>query len=102
VRRSSIRRVFAFESCVDELAYKLNQDPVALRLANDATVDAVTKRPLSSRHVAECLTRGAERFGWAKRTMTPQSMRADDGSFVGWGVCHRCLSRHHRADDCAA
>jgi xanthine dehydrogenase YagR molybdenum-binding subunit len=77
---------FAFESCVDELAYKLNQDPVALRLANDTTVDAVTKRPLSSRHVAECLTRGAERFGWAKRTMAPQSMRADDGSFVGWGV----------------
>ena len=26
---------FAMESCVDELAYALGQDPVALRLAND-------------------------------------------------------------------
>jgi xanthine dehydrogenase YagR molybdenum-binding subunit len=77
---------FAFESCVDELAYKLDQDPVALRLANDTATDAITKRPLSSRHLAECLTRGAERFGWAKRTMAPQSMRADDGSSIGWGV----------------
>ena len=77
---------FAFESCVDELAYKLNQDPVALRLANDTATDAITRRPLSSRHIAECLMRGAERFGWARRTMAPQSMRADDGSFIGWGV----------------
>jgi xanthine dehydrogenase YagR molybdenum-binding subunit len=77
---------FAFESCVDELAYKLNQDPVALRLANDTATDAVTKRPLSSRRMAECLKRGAERFGWAKRTMAPQSMRASDGSYIGWGV----------------
>ena len=77
---------FAFESCVDELAYKLDQDPVALRLANDTAIDGITKRPLSSRHVAECLMRGAERFGWEKRTMAPQSMRAADGSSIGWGV----------------
>jgi xanthine dehydrogenase YagR molybdenum-binding subunit len=77
---------FALESCVDELAYSLGQDPVTLRLANDTTTDAITKLPLSSRHVAECLRRGAERFGWSKRTMAPQSMRGQDGSFIGWGV----------------
>jgi xanthine dehydrogenase YagR molybdenum-binding subunit len=77
---------FAMESAVDELAYALRQDPVALRLANDTTVDPISKLPLSSRHLSECLQRGAKRFGWDKRSMAPQSMRADDGSFVGWGV----------------
>jgi xanthine dehydrogenase YagR molybdenum-binding subunit len=77
---------FALESCVDELAYSLGRDPVALRLANDTATDAISKLPLSSRHVAECLRRGAERFGWSKRSMTAQSMRARDGSFIGWGV----------------
>jgi xanthine dehydrogenase YagR molybdenum-binding subunit len=77
---------FAMESCVDELAYRLDQDPVALRLANDTAIDPISKLTLSSRHLAECLRRGADRFGWSKRTMAPQSMRADDGSFIGWGV----------------
>jgi xanthine dehydrogenase YagR molybdenum-binding subunit len=77
---------FAMESCVDELAYDLGMDPVALRLANDFTIDPVTKLPMSSRYAAECLTRGADQFGWNKRNMAPQSMRADDGSFIGWGV----------------
>jgi xanthine dehydrogenase YagR molybdenum-binding subunit len=77
---------FAVECCVDELAYSLGRDPVALRLANDTETDAISKLPLSSRHVGECLRRGAERFGWNKRKMAPQSMRADDGSFIGWGV----------------
>ena len=77
---------FALECCVDELAYHLGRDPVALRLANDTAIDPITRLPLSSRHVAECLRRGAERFGWSKRTMAPQSMRAADGSYIGWGV----------------
>jgi xanthine dehydrogenase YagR molybdenum-binding subunit len=77
---------FAVESSVDELAYSLGQDPVALRLANDTSTDPITKRPLSSRHVAECLRRGAERFGWSRRSMAPGSMRGNDGSLIGWGV----------------
>jgi len=77
---------FALESAVDELAYELDMDPVALRIANDTTTDPISTRPLSSRHLAECLRRGAERFGWSRRHMAPGSMRADDGSLVGWGV----------------
>ena len=77
---------FAMESCVDELAYAIGMDPVALRLANDMSVDPITKLPLSSRHLSACLQRGAERFGWGKRTMAPQSMCAADGTFIGWGV----------------
>jgi xanthine dehydrogenase YagR molybdenum-binding subunit len=77
---------FAFESAVDELAYALGQDPVALRLANDTTTDAITGLPFSSRYLGECLQRGAERFGWARRTPAPGSMRAEDGTSIGWGV----------------
>ncbi|WP_043358831.1 xanthine dehydrogenase family protein molybdopterin-binding subunit [Belnapia sp. F-4-1] len=77
---------FAVECCVDELAYRLGQDPVALRLANDTTTDPITGQPYSSRHLAECLRRGAARFGWDRRSMEPGSMRAGDGSLIGWGV----------------
>jgi xanthine dehydrogenase YagR molybdenum-binding subunit len=77
---------FAFESAMDELAYALDHDPVELRLANEPTSDVISGKPFSSRHVAECLRRGAERFGWARRTMTPRSMRDADGTYIGWGV----------------
>ncbi|KYF69837.1 xanthine dehydrogenase family protein molybdopterin-binding subunit [Sorangium cellulosum] len=76
----------AFETAVDELAYALGRDPVALRVANDAPADPLTGRPFSSRHVVACLERGAERFGWERRTPEPGSMRLDDGTLVGWGV----------------
>jgi xanthine dehydrogenase YagR molybdenum-binding subunit len=78
--------VFAFEVAIDELAQATGQDPVALRLANDTGTDPVTGHPFSSRHMAECLRRGADRFGWAARSQEPGSMRAGDGSQIGWGV----------------
>ena len=77
---------FAFESAIDELAYRLDRDPVALRLANDSVTDPITGKPFSSRYVAQCLTQGARSFGWARRSMAPGSMRAPDGSLMGWGV----------------
>jgi xanthine dehydrogenase YagR molybdenum-binding subunit len=77
---------FAFESAIDELAYALGQDPVALRIANDTATDPISGKPFSSRHIVECLQRGAERFGWARRTPAPGSMRADDGALIGLGV----------------
>lgn len=77
---------FAFESAVDELAYKLDRDPVAFRLAHKATIDPLTGRPLSSCFLNECLSEGASRFGWERRTMAPGSMTLPDGTLVGWGV----------------
>jgi xanthine dehydrogenase YagR molybdenum-binding subunit len=81
---------FAFESAVDELAYQLGLDPVEMRLANDARMDPVTGKPFSSRHVAECLQRGASLFGWSRRDPKPGSMRAANGDLLGWGVAIGC------------
>ncbi len=77
---------FAFESAIDELAYKLNRDPVAFRLDHPANNDPIGGKPLSSCFLNECLTEGARRFGWEQRTMTPGSMIQPDGTLVGWGV----------------
>jgi xanthine dehydrogenase YagR molybdenum-binding subunit len=77
---------FAFEVAMDELAYATDQDPVALRLANDTGTDPVTAQPFSSRHLSECLRLAADRFGWAGRSPEPGSMRAGDGSQIGWGM----------------
>ncbi|MFY0573211.1 xanthine dehydrogenase family protein molybdopterin-binding subunit [Cystobacter fuscus] len=77
---------FAFESAVDELAYKLGEDPVAFRLRHDATVDPITGKPLSSRFLNDCIREGARRFGWERRTAAPGSMTLPDGTQVGWGV----------------
>ena len=77
---------FAFESAIDELTYKLDRDPVAFRLAHPATIDPMTGHPLSSCFLADCLTQGAERFGWDRRTKAPRSMAMPDGTLVGWGV----------------
>jgi xanthine dehydrogenase YagR molybdenum-binding subunit len=76
---------FALESAMDELAYKIGVDPVALRLLNDTPVDPYTGRPFSTRGIGRCLTEGAQRFGWKKRNPEPRSMR--DGRYlIGQGV----------------
>ncbi len=77
---------FALESAIDELAYRLDRDPVAFRLAHHATVDPITGHPLSSCFLNDCLTEGARRFGWDRRTMAPGSMTLTDGTLIGWGV----------------
>jgi xanthine dehydrogenase YagR molybdenum-binding subunit len=77
---------FAFESAVDELAYELGMDPVTLRLRNDGQTDPLSGKPYSSRFVAECITEGARRFGWSRRSHAPASMTMPDGTQVGWGM----------------
>jgi xanthine dehydrogenase YagR molybdenum-binding subunit len=77
---------FAFESAVDELAFKLSRDPVAFRLAHDTRTDPLTGKPMSSHFLHECIREGARRFGWERRVANPGTMRATDGSQIGWGV----------------
>jgi xanthine dehydrogenase YagR molybdenum-binding subunit len=76
---------FALESAMDELAYATGVDPVELRLRNDTDTDPYSGRPFSTRALRKCLTEGAARFGWKKRTPEPRSMR--DGRYlIGQGV----------------
>lgn len=76
---------FALESALDELAYKLKMDPLQLRLNNYAERDPENDKPWSSKYLKECYERGAERFGWSRRTHEPRSMREGD-MFVGLGM----------------
>ena len=77
--------LFALESAMDELAIKLNVDPVKLRLLNEPQKDEGLNLPFSSRHMVECLNVGAEKFGWSQRTPQVGSMKKD-GLTLGWGV----------------
>lgn len=70
---------------MDELAYAAGVDPVELRLRNDTDTDPYSGRPFSTRALRECLTNGAARFGWAKRTPEPRSM-CDGRYLIGQGV----------------
>ncbi|MBV9874833.1 MAG: xanthine dehydrogenase family protein molybdopterin-binding subunit [Verrucomicrobia bacterium] len=77
--------LFALESAMDELAVELKIDPVELRLRNDTQIDESLNLPFTSRHLKECLTVGAEKFGWHQRTPAVGSMKKD-GLILGWGM----------------
>ena len=91
--------MFATESAMDELAIKLGMDPIELRLINEPQIDEGLGVPFSSRHLKECLTLGAEKFGWSKRDPKVGSMQRD-GKTLGWGMaaCSWIAARF----DCAA
>jgi xanthine dehydrogenase YagR molybdenum-binding subunit len=75
----------ALETAMDELAVKLKMDPVKLRLANYAEKDLGSDKPWSSKHLRECYMQAGERFGWAKRSPEPRSMK-EGNQLIGWGM----------------
>jgi xanthine dehydrogenase YagR molybdenum-binding subunit len=77
--------MFALESAMDELAYRLGIDPVQLRVINHADADPEDGKPWSSKSLKECYRQGAERFGWSKRNAQPRSMR-DGRMLLGSGM----------------
>ena len=81
----AVSGMFALECAMDELAYALKLDPMALRLVNYAEVDPESGKPFSSKALRECYRIGADKFGWARRTPEPRSMR-DGRLLVGWGM----------------
>ena len=77
--------VYALECAMDELAVKLELDPVELRLRNYSDRDQNADKPYTSKELRECYAQGAAAFGWAKRNPAPRSMR-DGSELVGWGM----------------
>jgi CO/xanthine dehydrogenase Mo-binding subunit len=60
-----VEGTFALECLLDELAAKLDIDPLELRKRNYADSDRVDDRPFSSKNLAECYRRAEPH--WAKR-----------------------------------
>nr|WP_314623573.1 aldehyde oxidoreductase molybdenum-binding subunit PaoC [uncultured Noviherbaspirillum sp.] len=78
--------LMALEIAIDEMAEKLNMDPVAFRILNDTQVDPEKPdRPFSQRRLVQCLRTGAEKFGWNARNPKPAQNR-DGRWLVGVGV----------------
>jgi xanthine dehydrogenase YagR molybdenum-binding subunit len=77
--------VYALECAMDELAVSLKLDPVELRMRCYSDRDQNTGAPFTSKQLKECYRKGAELFGWSKRTSEPRSMR-DGTDLVGWGM----------------
>jgi xanthine dehydrogenase YagR molybdenum-binding subunit len=75
----------ALECAMDELAEKLNLDPIELRVRNEPSEDPEKHIPYSSRHLIACLQEGARRFGWDKRNPKPAQVR-DGRWLVGMGM----------------
>jgi len=73
------------EIAFDELAEKLNIDPIQLRLINYAEKDPRQGKPWSSKHLRECYTQAADRFGWSKRTAQPGQHR-EGNKLIGHGM----------------
>ena len=75
----------AIEITMDELAYKLNIDPVELRLINYSETDKSSDKEYSSKELRSCYLQGAEKFGWDKRNPEPRSM-TDGNKLIGYGM----------------
>ena len=86
--------MFALESALDELAYKLDIDPVQLRLINHADTDPDGGLPWSTKLLKESYRVGAERFGWSRRNPKPASMK-DGRHLVGMGMATAVYPVNH-------
>lgn len=76
---------FALESAIDELAHKLQMDPLQLRIINHADTDPEKNLPYSSKYLKEAYEMGAAKIGWHQRSQTPGKLE-EDGWLVGYGM----------------
>jgi xanthine dehydrogenase YagR molybdenum-binding subunit len=82
---------FALESAIDEVAERLDMDPLELRLRNQPAVTPVSGKPFSTRRLISCIQEGARRFGWAARDRRPRSRR-EGPLLVGSGMATTSFS----------
>lgn len=81
--------MYALEIAIDELAVKMEMDPLEFRLLNYAEKDQNLDKPFSSKELRECYRQGAERFGWSKRNPLAGAT-VEGNNLVGWGVATGC------------
>jgi len=77
--------IYALECAMDELAYALKMDPVALRRINDTHTEPIKGLAYTSRSLIQCYDQAAKAFGWERRSPQPGSMRDGDW-MVGFGA----------------
>ncbi|PRC92446.1 xanthine dehydrogenase family protein molybdopterin-binding subunit [Solimicrobium silvestre] len=87
---------FGLESAMDEMACKLDIDPVEFRLRNFAAHDQADNLPWSSNSLRECYAAAAARFGWEKRKATTGSQR-DGRWLIGYGMASATYPAHFQA-----
>ena len=61
-----VEGAFPLESLMDELARRLNMDPIDIRMKNYAFKDPRTGQKYSAKNLDKCYQRGAEMIGWGK------------------------------------
>ena len=93
---------FGIESAMDELAYALGMDPVALRLKNYAETNPEDGKPWSSKSLRECYAVASEKFHWAERTPAPRSMTTPDGKLRGLGMATATYPTNRQASSAFA
>ncbi len=76
---------YGLECALDELSYKLNIDPIELRIINNAVVHPHSKLPWTTKFLKECYALGKEKIGWHKRPTVPGRLK-EDGMLVGYGM----------------
>ena len=81
--------MFALESAMDELAVRLEMDPIELRRVNDTDKEPIDNKPYTSRSLMACFDAGAKAFGWSNRKPQPKSM-ADGDWLIGYGCATAC------------
>lgn len=77
--------MLALECAMDELAEKLDLDPIELRRRNEPDRDPERGVPYSTRALIPCLDEGARLFGWSQRKSRPGQVRKGR-QLIGIGV----------------
>ena len=62
-----VQGTFALESLIDDIAEKIEMDPLEFRLKNYAENDQVANRPYTSKKLREAYIKGADIFGWKQK-----------------------------------
>ena len=75
----------ALECAMDELAEKLQLDPLEFRRRNEPEKDPSQDIPFSTRQLVACMEQGAAQFGWEQRIAKPAS-RLERDWWLGMGM----------------